>query len=232
MSKEGREKMKKFFLAILCLTVGTAFAEELFPELSRIKGSRTEQVASNASKPETPVTNPAEEPSSEIDPSEYAVSLEDEYYENFKNAGLEGEDLFATGNVESPEQKDEEIKEEKKEEEEDDEQKIIVYMANVNATMTPNSNFSYCFGEIKFLNTMKRPVQALNVVLTYGSYSTSYNVKNLVKDVEQKGSVTLVGDVCNQIMDMPKMTIKRCVVENMEETACKKKVEFVPLRGV
>ena len=209
--------MKKILLASICLFAGSVMAQELFPELAGLKQTgETEQVAE-----EIDVVMPD---------GVRSVGQTEDVAEVTEVVDVEQSDTPAEVSTESPEVNVAE-EEPNPEEEEDDEEKIQIYMASIDSTITPNRNFSYCFGQIKFSTTTKKPVQALDVVITYGPYPSTYNIRNLVKDNEQAVAVTLVGDVCERIMDMPEMTVKRCVVEGMDEAKCKSKVSFTPLRG-
>ena len=224
--------MKKILLLALCLFAGSVVAQDLFPELAGL-GGRTK----NVEKKVEPDTAPAPVVEEEVAVESVETGSEETLTEEDMADSLGVEtvqeqetDLFAAPVVEEN-KVEEEATEEEEEEEEHEEQKITIYMQDAEATMTPNRNFSYCFGILKVLSTMKKPVVALDVVLKYGDLTTNYNVRNLVKDAEQTGTITLMGDSCEHIMDMPEMTIKTCKIPDMDEKACKKKVEFLPLRG-
>ena len=184
-------------------------AQELFPELAGI-GKRSNGTSQQAAEEvSAPQANKTEETVVQVD-------------------------VVFDGQVPEAAVASQETSDKAEEEEEDADEKnkkIQIYMANAESTITPNTNFSYCFGQIKFANEMKKPVQALTVEIVYGPYPNTYNIRNLVKDSEQSESVTFVGETCKHILEMPKVTIKRCVVEKMTEAECKKRVEFIPLRG-
>jgi len=223
--------MKKILILTLCLLAGSVVAQELFPELAGL-GGRTKAVEKKVA---TPTPTVKEEDNLPVI-GEDVLGVEDGLTEEdladaakIETTTTEEVDLFAAPVAE--EQQPEATEEEEEEEEEDEEQKITVYMQDAEATITPNRNFSYCYGIIKVLSTMKKPVEALDITLKYGGLSSNYNVRNLVKNNEQTGTITLMGDACEHIMDMPEMTIKTCKIADMEEAACKKKVEFLPLRG-
>ena len=245
--------MKKILLLIAFFCASAVAAQELFPELAEFGGKqkavakpiKLEKAACDPSVPGNDCSLPelvaAKKSSVQDDalpmigePAPIATSgtTQDEATDaaTQEETVEEEVDLFATSQA-TEEVVEEEVEAEEEEEEEEEEPKIIIYMEAAKSTMTPNRNFSYCFGALKFANTMKRPVQALDVVLTYGPYPSKFNVRNLVKGKEQKASLTLMGETCAHIMEMPEVQINRCVVENMEENTCKKKVEFLPLRG-
>ncbi len=227
--------MKKILIMALCLLAGSVVAQELFPELAGL-GGRTQTVEKKVVTPAEKTSDPVIEEDVPAIGGEDVLGVEDGLTEEDLADAAELEttteevDLFAAP-VEEQQQKEAEDAEEEEEEEEEEEQKITVYMQDAEATITPNRNFSYCYGIIKVLSTMKKPVQVLDITLKYGALTSKYNVRNLVKDNEQTGTITLMGDACDHIMDMPEMTITACQIEDMEEAACKKKVEFLPLRG-
>lgn len=226
--------MKKILMLGICLMVSGAMAQELFPELAGLGGGkRTVAAPVVKGTNEAQVVKPTEATTQEDDLPQIAQTLEEESAESQDGEIIEEKpadepDLFAAPTQEEtpavPTQEEEE-------EEDDPEQRITVYMDDAQATLTPNRDFSYCFGVLKFLNTLKRPVQALSFTLKYGDLSMDYNPRNLMPNQEQTGTINLIGTACEQILDMPEITIKKCVVEEMSEANCKKKFEFLPLRG-
>lgn len=225
--------MKKILFVSMLLASCTVMAQGLFPELAgldgREKNTKKAPVAQVA-----PAENLEEEhmPEIKLDATALEVDADVEIVDesaDVEEVNAESEvDLFAqkTENVETK-KVDTEAQEEEKDEE--DELKIIVYLTSAEVVTPPNQNFAYCFGDLKFANTLKRPVQVLDFDLAYGPFVSTYKVRNLVKGTEQTDSFGLAGDACNLIMDMPKMEVKRCVVEGMDEAVCKKKVIFIPL---
>ena len=220
MSKKGWGKMKKFLLASVCLFATAVMAQDLFPELAGLGNRPKAQAQTNEETEETfseeNIITTQQVEDEEIE--EIAELSENE--KQIEIVPINTKNTIGLGEVAAPE-----------EEEEEEDQKIQIYMADANATITPNDNFSFCSGQIKFASTMKYPVQNLEVTLTYGSFSNTYVVSNLNKNEEQAVSITLVGKACEHIMDMPQMEVKRCVADRMSEDKCKQAVEFIPLRG-
>ena len=221
--------MKKILILTLCLFAGSVMAQELFPELAGM-GGRTKTVEKKVAAPATPAPTKAldEDDLPPIAPEvgETETNMQTQQDETVGTATEEA-NLFDT--PEKP--ADEPVEAEDEEEEEEDEsQRITVYLADAKSTITPNRDFSYCFGVLKFLNTLKKPVQALSFTLKYGNLKMDYST-SLQPKQEQTGSIALVGTACEHIMDMPEITFKKCVVEGLSEKACWKKFEFLPLRG-
>ena len=234
MSKKGWGKMKKILIMVVCLLAGSVAAQELFPELAGL-GGRTKQVEKKAvaePKPAPVVAETKQEALPEIGgeslSAEDGVLTAEDMGTATEETVTEEVDLFAAP-APQEEAKEEEADEEEEDEEED--QKITIYMQDADATITPNRDFSYCFGILKVTSTMKKPVEALDVVLKYGGLTSNYNIRNLVPKDEQTGTISLMGEACEHILDMPEITIKTCRVPEMSEAKCKKKVEFLPLRG-
>ncbi len=248
--------MKKILLLTVCLVSGAVFAQELFPELAGLKRNNTVEKQMKAADRELDKMNrealkivqkteklkeenaqqQQEAQNAEMDESEWELEQEAKalLLEEEMAAEAQGlEDLFAAEQAvvssENPVNPEEEAAQEEEEEEEN--KRIIVYMSDAQATITPNKNFSYCFADLKFRNERKKPVTLLDVNVAYDDYDFNYKINNLVKDADQQESVTLVGTACEKIMDMPSFKVNRCVIEGLSEEACKKKVVFSPIKG-
>ncbi len=222
--------MKKFLLLGVCLFCSVAVAQELFPELSNLgrgRGKPTEEVAP---VPEETTTTVEEDLPAIEGGEEEAVEAETAVKE--AQSATTEEDLFAP--VEETPATEESAEEEAPEEEEEEEDgaagKIVIYSDNVDSTIVPNRNFSYCFGQIKFYNGLQKPITRLSVTLTYGDLFTNFNIRNLGPKQTKEEKITLVGTACEVLMDVPQIDIKKCEVPEMEEVACKRRVTFVPLR--
>ncbi len=229
--------MKKILFVMTLLVSSAVFAQEVFSELDGFNA--TERKTNDTLT--TQLSSANQQDDDYIPTLTGAEIIEDDDFED-EGEGImvdmeEGnmvseQDLFAPKKQEerpditSPVASTPETEED---EEDENAQKIIIYLASAESTTPPNQNMAYCFGDLKFASTLKRPVKALDVTLTYGGYTSTYKIRNLVKNVEQSESFGLVGDACNLIMDMPKMNITQCVVEDMSEANCKKKVSFLPL---
>lgn len=238
--------MKKFLFALILLGTTAVLAQGLFPELAHFDGrekkisnedttqviSVKEMVAEDETIENLPAAIRELLPQDE---EEVEVSVKDD---EISNEGIAAEvaveeDLFAQ---KQPEQEDvnvgfSENVAEQEETEDEEEPKIVIYMAKVDSTTPPNYNFAYCFGTLGYVNELRRPVQILEFDLTYGAYTRSFSVRNLKKGVEQSSDkFALMGTSCNVIANMPQINIKRCVIEDMEEEKCKKRVVFEPIR--
>ena len=235
--------MKKFLFLTCCCFSGAVMAQTLFPELAALeKSAPTKEVVRPA--PETNVIQEKVEVLAEEDTlpnigdakeSEAFIDFEGTSPQNKENTLKnvdEPDTFFAPTNQEDVSDADESPTNEDDEEEDEDSenQYITIYSDNVKATITPNRNFSYCFGEIRFENTLKKPVTEISVDLDYSGIVSSFTVRNLQPKTEKTESLTLVGEACENIMGTPGITIKRCAVPEMAESTCKKKVVFMPLR--
>jgi len=218
--------MKKIFLLGVCLAVSTVFAQGLFPELEGFDSDK------NTVTKAPPQQQKKEEVLPPIiqEPVDAVKEKGDEVFDQKTEV-----DLF-TAEQKAPEETTPTVEENTATEEADEgvdseePAQIQIYSDNVDATITPNRNFSYCFGSIKFYNGLRRPIQNLVVVLTYGDLETKYSIRNLAPRKTQTEKITLVGTACEQLMDMPKVDVQKCQVPDMEENTCKKRVSFVPLR--
>ena len=219
--------MKKFLWILVLLGAKAALAQSLFPELAAF-GGREKQL--NPTPEEATLPTPtADDNMPEI--SALEISEESEIaVDSDVSADVAEPDLF----VAQPAQ--EEVKAQPKEEAvaeeetKDEEQQVVIYMAAAKSIMPPGRNASYCYGKIKFYSTFRKPVQSLDVAVTYGDYRTAYQIRNLKKGVEQEKAIGLVGEDYQYIMYMPQIEISRCVIEGISEEKCKAKVSFLPLQ--
>ncbi|MBQ4471626.1 MAG: hypothetical protein II942_00045 [Alphaproteobacteria bacterium] len=216
--------MKKILMLSVCFAISGAVAQGLFPELNSMYGD-------NAGEPAAAV------PAVAADEEERDLpSITNEDTETIEDGDVvekvsKTEDLFATPEGEEEVVEEEVVAEEETpEEEEEDDQKIIIYPSEMNSTIVPNNNFSYCMGTIKFASTIKRPVKRLKVSLNYGELSADYDIRNLTNKEEKSKELILVGTSCEHVLDTPQIDIQECVVEGMTAKACKEKVVFSPLR--
>ena len=221
--------MKKNLLWLILLGTNIAIAQSLFPGLEEF-GGREEKVnppvvAAEAVSQEESMPQIVADSTGDV-----AQGTEDEVVEDVTVEVPQTEpDLFKKKEEQPVVKAAPEVAQVEEDVTEDDEQSIVIYMEAARAVIPPGMNNSYCFGRIKFSNGFRKPVQELSVVVTYGAYSTPYNVRNLLPEVEQTGVLGLVGEACQSIMEMPDLEIKRCVIEGVPEDKCKSKVSFLPL---
>lgn len=224
--------MKKLFIALIAFVVSSVSAQELFPEFAAYE--RITEETENAVSPSTEnaVVTEMTENVLPVDDTVPPVSETDEVAVTDAVADVNETDLF----VESPTEPvavDAEATSDEKEAEEDEEEedkKIVIYMKTAKARIMPQKAFSYCDGTIAVTNPFKKkPIQQLDFSLNYGGFDTAYKVRNLAPKQEQEESIVLVDEACDYIMGMPEMEVTRCVVENMTEKNCIKRVVFLPL---
>ena len=235
LNVKGRmRKMKKFLFAFILLYANVLIAQGLFPELAGL-GDREKKVNPVQDEPvaqavvDNDVPDVLLDDGVELDDDTERVKMDaDELDEASKGADDEV-DLFQVKDKKVEEQVVETASDEKDEQGGEDDPKIVIYTSSTEVVIPPNKNFAYCFGDLKFASTLNRPVQALDVVIAYGPFVSTYQIRDLVKGKEQSDSFGLAGDACELITGMPQMEIKRCVVEGMTEDVCKKKVVFLPL---
>ena len=223
--------MKKLFIALIAFAVSSVSAQELFPEFAAYE--RITDETENAVSPSTENAVVTEMTENEllVDDAIPPVSETDEVAVTDAVADVNETDLFAESPTE-PAAVDAEATPDEKEAEEDEEEedkKIVIYMKTAKARIMPQKAFSYCDGTIAVTNPFKKPIQQLDFTLNYGGFDTPYKVRNLAPQQEKEESIVLVDEACDYIMGMPKMEVTRCVVENMTEKNCIKRVVFLPL---
>ena len=228
--------MKKILWIWMLLGTNIVFAQSLFPELAEF-GGREKQPSKESNSPAfgtqgLPENMPEISAQSSNEESDVENNVKVLTVDTQDGVAVRAEtevDLFAP-KTEKQESQTPVIEEKPSEKNENSEENVVIYMEAAKAVLPPGRNASYCFGRIKFSSTFNKPVQALDVVLTYGDYAMSYQIQNLQKDVEQTEVLGLVGESCALIMDMPQLEVKLCVVEGLSEDRCKEKVSFLPLR--
>lgn len=228
--------MKKLFIALVCMAVSSVSAQELFPEFAAYERitEETENAVSPATEnavetdvAENAVVTEMTENELPVDDAVPPVSETDEVAVTDVVADVNETDLFAESPTEPVAVEAEATPDEEEEEEED--KKIVIYMKTAKARIMPQKAFSYCDGTIAVTNPFKKPIQQLDFSLNYGGFDTPYKVRNLAPQQEKEESIVLVDEACDYIMGMPKMEVTRCVVENMTEKNCIKRVVFLPL---
>lgn len=100
---------------------------------------------------------------------------------------------------------------------------------NVNSTLPPARNFSYCSATMTLENETSRRLESLTVSLTFGETGVQLSFQNVDKKARQKQDLTLAGNICQSILAMPQMEVVSCKMTGVSEDACKKRVEFVPI---
>lgn len=231
--------MKKLFIALVCMAVSSVSAQELFPEFAAYERitDETENAVStsteNAVSPSTENAVVTEMTENEmlVDDAIPPVSETDKVAVTDAVADVNETDLFAESPTEPAAVDAEATPDEKeaKEDEEEEDKKIVIYMKTAKARIMPQKAFSYCDGIIAVKNPFKKPIQQLDFSLNYGGFDTAYKVRNLAPQQEKEESIVLVDVACDYIMGMPKMKVTRCVVENMTEKNCIKRIVFLPL---
>lgn len=100
---------------------------------------------------------------------------------------------------------------------------------NVNSTLPPARNFSYCSATMTLENETGRKVDSIEIVLTFRESKVKMNFKNVDKKGRQTQDLTLAGDICQSILTVPLVDVTSCKMVGVSEDACKKRVEFVPI---
>lgn len=221
--------MNKLLIALICLMVSSVSAQELFPEFASYERITEETDTPVAAQQEVPAVQDISAQEVISENADTAVSETEAAVVTDEVADVNEKDLFAESKNESEAVVDEPAVEEEEEEEEEEDKQIVIYMKEAEARLMPQKAFSFCQGVIAVANPLKKPIQQLNFSLRYGSFDTSYKVRDLQPGKEYTEELVLLDDACDYIMSMPVMKVTRCVVENMEEKDCIKRVVFIPL---
>ena len=119
----------------------------------------------------------------------------------------------------------EEEKDEEKDDE-DDQRMIVMFLDEVNSTITPNPISSFCFATVRLQNQLKRTLNSFQARLTFGSIPITFNAKNVAPGAISSQEITLAGPACTQITGTPEIAITRCAVENMSDRQCQNRFLF------
>ena len=122
-------------------------------------------------------------------------------------------------------------KEDTIEETDQDDQGQYIYIAldDIKATLTPNSNASFCSAAFIVANGLKREIISFTGTFTVGSMTKEFKFDHIEKEQAAGSKYTFVGNSCAEILNPPAYTIQNCQVEGWSEEKCKKKVAFVAI---
>ena len=137
-----------------------------------------------------------------------------------------GQDLFAQKidfSVRAPSQ------EGTAEETDQDDKGQCIYIAldDINATLTPNSNASFCSAAFVVANGLKKEIISFSGTFTVGSMTKEFKFDHIEKEQAAGSKYTFVGNSCAEILNPPAYTIQTCQVEGWSEEKCKKKISFI-----
>ena len=189
-------------LFLSCSLEAYAQVESLFPELAEFTSNEEEQVIFE----EQPSENASEE----------VVEISEE------------EDLFQQKmDIEQPENTPSSEEAPPEEEEDTGEQYILLAVDDIQATLTPNRNASFCSAVFAIANTLKKELKSFTGSFTIGTTTKEFTFSNLKKNQAAASKYLYVGTSCEQILNPPQLNIKTCQVDGWSEKKCKEKVKFI-----
>ena len=207
----------RYFLTLLLLSSSlTVFAQSsneasLFPELNAIKPNDV------TNDPKTTLKEDGELLDADIDME--SLMAENDLIEANLN-------LLAESEEESTEETSEE---EGKEEGDDGIPPAIVWnIDDVQATLTPNRNSSFCSCLFGVFNYTKKKLEKFSGTITIGGMRKKFNFSGIDKKQLKVARYTFVGTPCEKILDQPEINVQKCQVEGWTEKKCKSHVLFVP----
>ncbi len=113
--------------------------------------------------------------------------------------------------------------------EDDEQQNIIVTINDIDATLTPNREASFCSANFVVGNGLKKEIKSFSGTFTIGTVTKKFSFKNIAKRNVFAKKYIFIGTSCEQITNEPQLVIESCQVEGWSEKKCKSKVQFVPL---
>ena len=213
----------RLFLGLMLVSCAfQALAQEvddppLFPEFSNFQASKEKPADEIVSKEEKSDENLIVD--SDIDNEKLKQDL-------FEVSTPTSESPNTENSSTSPETMEEE---EESEKEEDKDRKIYLFIDGVKATLTPNRNASFCTAVFAVANRLKKPLKAISGTFTVGSMTKQFSFTNIAKEGASGLKYTFIGTSCEEILNEPAYTVKKCQIEGWSEKKCKNKVEFVPI---
>lgn len=95
----------------------------------------------------------------------------------------------------------------------------------------PMNGIPFCRGTLKIENGLNVSIQALNLILKYGSLDIPISYSN-IKPLGGVGSASLVwaGENCNAMTSVPQITVKSCIAGPLRNEACHSKIQYVPVQ--
>ena len=217
--------MKSFLVLLLVFCTFKSMAQtensSLFPELTigtaentikseEVKTEETAQVEEQATTDES------------IESTDTASKTEEEVKEE--------EDLFTNSDAKTNSEEEatqEENTEEDAEEEEEDEQHIYLTVDNVNATLAPDRDASFCTASLVIVNGLKKDLKKISGNFTIGEMTKDFSFTNLPVGQSDAMKYVFIGRSCERILDAPLINVLQCQVKDWTEKKCKSKVVFI-----
>ncbi len=106
---------------------------------------------------------------------------------------------------------------------------LRLVLTNASSITPTMKNFSYCTASVSLENGAGRMLKNLTVTLMYPPLSSQLSFSNVGPNQAQTQEITLLGEACQTILDVPVMEITSCQLDRTSVEDCKKRVEFVPI---
>lgn len=119
--------------------------------------------------------------------------------------------------------------EEEEDNDDDKQQRIYITIDDVQATLTPNRNASFCSAAFAVVNGLKKELKAFSGNFTIGSMTKEFKFNNVAKEQAAALKYMFIGTSCEEILNQPAYTITKCEVEGWSEKKCKNKVQFIAI---
>ena len=207
----------KFLLTLMLVSCSTiAFAQNsaepsLFPELDVLKTNTNDKVELNKTEATISTDNLKE---ADTNVNEQVID-ETNISQNVEKI---------TQPAETPQKPTSPSKEEGKEEEE--EQNILVFLDDIDVTLTPNRSGSFCTAKFGILNNTKKQLKEFSGTLVINQIKKNFDFSNTKSKNGRGESYLFIGRECEQLMDPPELEITKCKIEGWSEKKCKESIAF------
>lgn len=211
----------KFLLAFMLLSCSTfAFAQNstepsLFPELDVLK---TKNDSTNKSESAVSTANPREEIT-----VKNVNNIFDTNNQTINDSIPIASDTKGKTQTATVQQKEQEPQEKKEKEEE---QNILVFLDDIDVTLTPNRSGSFCSAKFGILNNTKKQLKEFSGSLVINQIRKDFDYSNTKSKAGRGDSYIFIGRECEQLMDPPELEIKKCKIDGWSEKKCKESIVF------
>lgn len=107
---------------------------------------------------------------------------------------------------------------------------IRLIINDISIVNPPMNGISFCTGEMTVENQMNVPIRTLNIFAQYGSLSVPIAFSNVAANGgKQEQSVAFAGENCNNLLNVPRITVRECVAGGLNAQGCQQRIKYVPI---
>lgn len=108
---------------------------------------------------------------------------------------------------------------------------IELIIDNVSIVNPPLNGISFCVATLTAKNGLNVTIQALELMLTYGTLEVPVSFSGLAaQGGEQTQQLGWAGVNCNKMLDVPNVKVVKCDAPSLSVAACQEKINYLPLQ--